>query len=244
MSLLQTGSTGTPVRELQARLNALNAATPPLSVDGAFGPLTRSAVLRFQGHTPGLKADGIVGPLTWQALAVASPLPPPVMLHHVVPGAVHVAQDKDNSCWFASARMLVEWQRRRTGRSDPRVKDPAANPTWLKLYGDDTGITNDRIRSFARDIGLVPVPPMSPRPESVQDWLRRHGPLWVNGKRHITVIAGIRGPADQAEVLVLDPARPLEISGSWRKLREWYVLDGWSGRDTAGGVEAVFLHLP
>jgi hypothetical protein len=45
-------------------------------------------------------------------------------------------------------------------------------------------------------------------------------------------------------VLVLDPARTSEFGGSWRNLRQWYVLDKHSGRDTAADVEAVFLRLP
>jgi peptidoglycan hydrolase-like protein with peptidoglycan-binding domain len=38
-----------------------------LSVDGDFGPETRSRVIAFQG-AEGLSADGIVGPNTWAAL--------------------------------------------------------------------------------------------------------------------------------------------------------------------------------
>ncbi|RBM19459.1 peptidoglycan-binding protein [Streptomyces sp. PT12] len=39
----------------------------PLTVDGAFGPLTAEATVAFQ-ETAGLTADGIVGPQTWRAL--------------------------------------------------------------------------------------------------------------------------------------------------------------------------------
>lgn len=64
--MVRFGSRGPAVRELQARLNA-KGATPPLAVDGIFGPLTNRAVRAFQ-RSRGLVADGIVGPFTWNAL--------------------------------------------------------------------------------------------------------------------------------------------------------------------------------
>jgi hypothetical protein len=66
----------------------------------------------------------------------------------------------------------------------------------------------------------------------------------VNGISHITVIAGIRDTHGDLEVLVYDPALPHKKHGEWRKLREWYVLDSHSGRDTSDAVETVFLRMP
>jgi peptidoglycan hydrolase-like protein with peptidoglycan-binding domain len=62
------------VRWIQQSLNRLQGAQ--LAVDGLFGSLTRSAVIRFQQQR-GLAADGIVGPLTEVALTAAGAGSPP-----------------------------------------------------------------------------------------------------------------------------------------------------------------------
>jgi N-acetyl-anhydromuramyl-L-alanine amidase AmpD len=59
--LLERGSTGPAVRELQERLSA------GLDEDGLFGPKTEAAVRAFQ-QTHGCEVDGIVGTETWRAL--------------------------------------------------------------------------------------------------------------------------------------------------------------------------------
>ncbi len=61
---LKQGASGAAVKNLQTRLRAHGYN---VSVDGAFGPATASAVKQFQS-SKGLTADGIVGPKTWQAL--------------------------------------------------------------------------------------------------------------------------------------------------------------------------------
>lgn len=85
---------------------------------------------------------------------------------------------------------------------------------------------------------------MSPSAQAIYDLLVKHGPLWVNGKNHITVIAGIRDTGGTPELLIYDPAMPAKTGGEWRKLTEWYTQDGHSGRDTSAAVQAVFLRLP
>jgi outer membrane protein OmpA-like peptidoglycan-associated protein len=64
--LLKTGSNGPLVAALQRALNALGAE-PALADDGAFGTLTRTAVVAFQAAN-GLTADGVVGPATDSAI--------------------------------------------------------------------------------------------------------------------------------------------------------------------------------
>jgi uncharacterized protein (TIGR02594 family) len=59
--LLQRGSTGPEVSDLQRRLQELGYSPGP--VDGVFGPRTEEAVRAFQRDS-GLPVDGIVGPRT------------------------------------------------------------------------------------------------------------------------------------------------------------------------------------
>jgi hypothetical protein len=66
---LQEGDSGQAVVTLQNDLDQLGYN---LSQDGQFGPLTRAAVVNFQGNH-GLVQDGIVGPLTWAAINAALP---------------------------------------------------------------------------------------------------------------------------------------------------------------------------
>ncbi|ASS77066.1 muramoyltetrapeptide carboxypeptidase [Tumebacillus algifaecis] len=63
---LQEGSNGADVKELQIRVAgwaADSASKTYVSTDGAFGPGTKAAVIRFQ-KAYGLTADGVVGPAT------------------------------------------------------------------------------------------------------------------------------------------------------------------------------------
>ncbi|HET9380892.1 MAG TPA: penicillin-insensitive murein endopeptidase [Streptomyces sp.] len=62
---VREGDSGPAVKALQSQLNAKRGAG--LTVDGAFGAGTASAVRTFQSHA-GITADGIVGPTTWKNL--------------------------------------------------------------------------------------------------------------------------------------------------------------------------------
>ena len=60
----QLGDKGNGPKEIQEGLNRLRYG---LQVDGEFGPLTDSAVRKFQGEN-NLEADGVVGTATWKTL--------------------------------------------------------------------------------------------------------------------------------------------------------------------------------
>ncbi|GAA0534747.1 peptidoglycan hydrolase-like protein with peptidoglycan-binding domain [Saccharopolyspora erythraea NRRL 2338] len=66
MPVLQEGSTGGVVWDLQRTLNTLIVAG--LVQDGIFGPLTKAKVVQFQ-QISSIAPDGIVGDRTWRAKA-------------------------------------------------------------------------------------------------------------------------------------------------------------------------------
>ncbi|MEU6076524.1 D-Ala-D-Ala carboxypeptidase family metallohydrolase [Micromonospora sp. NPDC047074] len=65
--VLAQGASGEDVRQLQIRLAGYAGYNAQLALDGAFGPATRSAVIRFQ-QAYGLAADGVAGPATQNQL--------------------------------------------------------------------------------------------------------------------------------------------------------------------------------
>ncbi|MCC6362917.1 MAG: peptidoglycan-binding protein [Bryobacterales bacterium] len=66
--IIQFGSVGPAVIELQILLNKIQSALGRISEDGAFGQKTRLRVIEFQ-RSCGLTPDGIVGQATWGRLS-------------------------------------------------------------------------------------------------------------------------------------------------------------------------------
>ena len=159
----------------------------------------------------------------------------------------HIRQTKKMACWYASAQMIVQWQREKTQSSISGVLDPSEDNASKILWEVNNGITNPEIMKLAKRIGLEEVPPQSPSEEGLGTLLWHYGPLWVNGIRHIVVIAGIRNEGTgNADVLVYDPGydvwEPKAIQ--WRSLSGWYIGNDVSSRDTSNDVQTVFLHCP
>ncbi len=166
---------------------------------------------------------------------------------YLVPNMKHVKQTKRMACWFASAQMLITWRRETTQSCEIGILDPSEDTASYKMWEINNGILNPEILKFAKRVGLQAVPPVSPSEQGLADLLFYYGPLWVNGKSHIVVIAGIRNEgSNNAEALVYDPAyNEWEVKAKeWRSLSEWYVGTNVDSRDTGGDVEAVFLHCP
>jgi hypothetical protein len=160
---------------------------------------------------------------------------------YTVPGVTLIKQTKTMSCWYASAQMVIQWRRNQMQMTEMGIMDPSEDGIISRMKDHDHGISNSAILHFAKKLGLVPVPPMSPAEATIETWLRAYGPLWVNGKSHIVVIGGIR----PGEVLVYDPdPDPSNVGPQWRSLSNWYVGSAVDSRDTGWDVEAVFLHCP
>jgi murein L,D-transpeptidase YcbB/YkuD len=65
MEILREGDRGAAIAQLQIKLQGLSLY--PGRIDGSFGPLTKVALLDFQGKY-GLKERGVFGVETWHAL--------------------------------------------------------------------------------------------------------------------------------------------------------------------------------
>jgi len=139
-----------------------------------------------------------------------------------VPGMKLIPQKKDNSCWYASAQMLISWKQNKRMLSIPGLVPPDLDAQCRAIRAADSGILNPQIMTMAKRLGLVAVPPMSPTLSLIENWLRQYGPLWVNGKTHIVVMAGING----AKVKIYDPAPRNKGSIGWRSITTWYSGGG------------------
>lgn len=166
--------------------------------------------------------------------------------YYEVPGMTLIRQQDNTSCWYASAQMLIQWKMDRLRACQMGLVPPELDAECRRIRDAGGGIVNSQILAMANRLGLRAVPPQSPTPGALENWLRKYGPLWVNGKNHIVVIAGIRGMS----VKVYDPW-PVKVGKiDWRSLADWYVGgtnpkgQPDSSRDTAHAVTTVFLHCP
>ncbi len=108
-----------------------------------------------------------------------------------VPGMTLIPQKMSMSCWYASTEMLIQWRQDRAQASLAWLVPPDLDAQCSMIRDSNTGLQNPQIVAMAKRIGLRAIPPLSPTAETLEDWLRTYGPLWVNGKTHIVVIAGI-----------------------------------------------------
>lgn len=163
---------------------------------------------------------------------------------YIVQGMTLIPQKLSDSCWYASAQMLINWKQEQRQQSIATLVPPELDAECVKIRDDNKGILNPQILKMAKRIGLKGVPPMSPTPDAIQDWLKMYGPLWVNGISHIVVIAGIMNfPSFGYYLLIYDPS-PVNVGNiSWRSL-SWYVGSNVDSRDTSSSVETVFLYVP
>ena len=205
--ILQLGSRGPSVKELQNLLNK-QGAEPPLNPDSAFGTKTKTAVIDFQTDN-WLVADGIAGKCTWNALRGFEEyvlLDEPAML---------VPQPTTTTCWAASTSMLKNQSIVARGPFD---------------LASDGGLVNDselttpvNTAKFAAYHHLRLLPPMSWTARGLAGLIKAHGRLmcdilwnidnYIKGKGssgHMVIMAGIRGDGteDGSTVEIYNPWPP------------------------------------
>jgi hypothetical protein len=160
-----------------------------------------------------------------------------------VPGMTKIPQDKMNSCWYASAQMLIKWRQDQAQQSLGWLVPPELDADCKLLHDGNGKILNPQILPMAKRLGLKSVPPVCMTPERMERLLRSYGPLWVNGVSHIVVIAGIDTKAQMLKVY--DP-EPIGIGRiEWRSYIGWYEFGNTpSTMDTGPDVTAALLYIP
>jgi len=226
-STLRIGARGIEVIALQLQLNA-KGATPRLTVDGAFGPKTQTAVIAFQ-RKAGLSPDGVVGPLTQAALAKTGAVPT-VVAHPVT----HIPQPTPTTCWAASTAMM-------TRSTVPAVvaKTPpdmiASDGGLLNSSGSDQAIVSGA--RYGAIHGLQCHAPMSWSVAGLIGLLRR-SPLMLDmlwnsteyaqgnaSPGHMVVVSAVVSDDDPTGegtyLLILDPWPPHKGKISWVPYGPW-----------------------
>ncbi|HEY9629907.1 MAG TPA: peptidoglycan-binding protein [Coleofasciculaceae cyanobacterium] len=89
--ILQIGSQGAKVRELQTLINPRILVADRLKVDGLFGSKTEAAVKTVQFQFL-LEQDGIVGTSTWKSLRANAPVDMPILRRGMVSKQVGIVQ--------------------------------------------------------------------------------------------------------------------------------------------------------
>jgi hypothetical protein len=163
---------------------------------------------------------------------------------YIVPGVPLIAQTLNNSCWFASAQMLIQWRRGKTRMTERGLMDPSENLDTIMKFAANNGISDAFILNLVADLGLVAVPPLCATLDTIGQWLHNYGPLWTNGTSHITVIAGV--DYDNEMVLVHNPL-PVNVGARQWRSKDW--LDGIGAAASYDSLDpetnsGVFLHCP
>lgn len=115
--------TGPPVALVQGLL-VRAGATPPLDIDGRYGPPTESAVRTVQ-TARGLAVTGTVTPETWAALAVPPPAPPP---SPSPAGAMRLTFSYDSADWIEGGPLVRFVSREDLTMTPPLGEDPDDSP--------------------------------------------------------------------------------------------------------------------
>lgn len=137
----------------------------------------------------------------------------------VVSGVSLVPQDKNNACWYFSARMVSQWSQANGGH----VKDPSSDDQLEKLYKGDFGYAPSTAKDLAKTLGMKTIAKQDRTQVEYQTLLQK-GPLWcqglkggANGFPHVVVICGV----SDTGVLIHDP---LPLKQGERVWKTWAWL--------------------
>lgn len=175
---------------------------------------------------------------------------------YLVPNMVLIPQDNNNACWYASAQMVIQWRRNANAISSPGLRGPGEVPQWAAVHAANNGLQWAVMRQFAQQLGLRPLPLMTPSAETLQEWLIRYGPIWTDGvpvnaagvivgTGHVVVLAGIRASSTSDEhydLMIYDPWPPNVGNSRWRPGSHLSLISSGVAGDTRRNVS--FLVAP
>lgn len=137
----------------------------------------------------------------------------------------HIQQERANSCWHASARMLYGFKKHASIHPLPE--------TWV----NDQGIQPEEFINLASELGLETLPKVN----KCYNWtflnklLTTYGPIWAagqwNGFNHIVVITGVDA---SGRVFVNDPAFPSPVLRNMK----------WFNERIDKNVDVPLMYLP
>lgn len=225
---VQSGSRGFDVAIVQLQLN-LKGATPKLNVDGAFGPLTRTATVAFQSKSA-LAADGIVGPKTHAALSQGLRI---TSHNH---GMSLIPQPTDSTCWAASTAMMTRSNVPAVVAKTPPDMIASDGGLLNSSESDQAIVTGTR---YGNIHGLRCSPPMSWGVGAFVAAIQR-SPLMIdmlwradeyikgNGSPgHMVVVSAVVSDLDPAgattHLLILDPWKPNVGRYYWVEYQRWIL---------------------
>lgn len=101
------------------------------------------------------------------------------------------AQQKDSTCWHASALMIWRYWQGQSGRAGPMH---SLSDKWV----NNETITPQEFVNLARNVGLQALPTADDHTaNALESHLKDHGPLWCAGywygPGHIIVLTGVDG---------------------------------------------------
>jgi len=194
METVQRGNRSPASMFLQALLNKAGAS-PPLTVDGVFGPKTQSAAVAFQSANGIRPANGVVSQPTWMRLGVGLEKKHPVRLF---------GQPNNTTCWSAASTMM----------HGTNQSVGSGQSTMVVAGGLDTEINN--VEGFVRANGWQLLNRQSaPAVEMLISALTR-GPLWIafqlHHAEHAVIFSGVYSHRDRSDdgtvFIVHDPWPP------------------------------------
>ncbi len=144
--LLKRGSSGEQVRTLQTYLVSNGYS---LVADGRFGPMTESAVRKYQASA-GLAADGIVGPATWKRLVAVEHF---IAIAKTRLGYKYVLGGKGPNVFDCSG--FVYWSLNQAGVNQPYMTSSAwQTNTKYRRISSMSGLMRGDIVSFKGHVGI------------------------------------------------------------------------------------------